>query len=85
MQDPSSHNDGQRAGLVARIDQAARDINAFLLVFAIGLATLDFSCYFAFKLRDALPPVQRADTATAAPQLGFGGGFAKAASDQTYR
>jgi len=30
-------------------------MNAFLLVLAIGLATLDLTCLWAFKLRDALP------------------------------
>jgi len=84
MQDPSSHNDGQRPGLAARIDRAARDMNAFLLVLAIGLATLDFSCFLAIKLRDALPPAQRGDTAMVTP-LGFGGGFAQAAADQPRR
>jgi hypothetical protein len=41
--------------LATRLDRAARDMNAFLLVVAIGLATLDLTCLWAFKLRDALP------------------------------
>ena len=36
-------------------ERAAGDMNAFLLVLAIGLATLDLTCLWAFKLRDALP------------------------------
>jgi hypothetical protein len=38
-------------------------MNAFLLVLAIGLATLDLSCLWAFKMRDALPAMMPA-TAT---------------------
>jgi len=49
--------------LVARLDRAAGDMNAFLLVLAIGLATLDLTCLWAFKMRDLLPTMARA-TAT---------------------
>jgi hypothetical protein len=45
--------------LTARLDRAARDMNAFLLVLAIGLATLDLTCLWAFKMRDALPGMTR--------------------------
>jgi hypothetical protein len=49
--------------LVARLDRAAGDVNAFLLVLAIGLATLDLTCLWAFKMRDLLPAMARS-TAT---------------------
>ena len=38
-----------------RIDSAAAEVNPVLLVLAIGLAVLDFTCLFAIELRDALP------------------------------
>ena len=87
MQDPSKHKRREGIRLAARLDRAARDMNAVLFVLAIGLAALDASCFFAIKLRDAMPAVQRVDTAAAAPQRhvgtaagpaaqsGFGGGF----------
>jgi hypothetical protein len=53
--------------LAARLDRAARDMNAFLLVLAIGLATLDLTCLWAFKLRDALPAASRTAAAAAVP------------------
>jgi hypothetical protein len=49
--------------LAARLDRAAGDMNAFLLVLAIGLATLDLTCLWAFRMRDLLPAMARA-TAT---------------------
>jgi hypothetical protein len=42
------------------------DLNAFLLVLAIGLATLDLTCFWAFKMRDALPAMALATTSSAA-------------------
>ena len=38
---------------------------AFLLVVAIGLATLDLTCFWAFKMRDALPSMALAATSSA--------------------
>jgi hypothetical protein len=53
--------------LAARLDRAAGDMNAFLLVLAIGLATLDLTCLWAFRMRDLLPAMARATaTSTAA-------------------
>ena len=53
--------------LAARLDRAAGDMNAFLLVLAIGLATLDLTCLWAFKMKEALPAMARATaTSTAA-------------------
>lgn len=38
-----------------RFDRAIKELNAFLLVLAIGLAVLDATCFLAFKVQDALP------------------------------
>ncbi|MBV8492510.1 MAG: hypothetical protein JO162_03430 [Alphaproteobacteria bacterium] len=53
-------------GLAARLDRAAGDLNAFLLVLAIGLATLDLTCFWAFKMRDALPSMALTTSSSAA-------------------
>ena len=76
MQDPL-RDERERPRLAARLDRAARDMNAFLFVLAVGLAALDLSFYWAIKLRDALPPVQPT-AATGVMPLGFGSGFAAA-------
>jgi len=55
MQNPLPGKDPRPRRLAARLERAAGDMNAFLLVLAIGLATLDLTCLWAFKLRDALP------------------------------
>ncbi len=63
MKHRSSHSDSNDTGLIGRIDRAAKELNAFLLVLAIGLAVLDFTCFFAFKISAALPAaVAAADT-----------------------
>lgn len=83
MQDPFRNKNEKPRGIAARMDRAAADVNAVLLVLAIGLAALDFSCFFAFKLRDALPPPAAAANAVAAtPYAGLGGGFAAAEAAQ---
>jgi hypothetical protein len=56
----------QARALAARLDRAARDVNAFLLVLAIGLAMLDVTYLWAFKMRDALPAMARASAISAA-------------------
>ena len=48
--------DNNRKGLVDRLDRATRDVNMFLLVLAIGLATLDFTVFCAVKVTTAMPP-----------------------------
>ena len=45
--------------LLRRIDRMAGELNAFLVVVAIGLAMLDLA-YAAQKFVDALPPVAQA-------------------------
>ena len=52
-------NDNGAKRWMGRIDSAARELNAFLLVLAIGLAALDFTCFFAFEIREALPSPAR--------------------------
>jgi len=44
MQNRLPEKNPRPSSLVARLDRAARDMNAFLLVLAIGLATLDLTC-----------------------------------------
>jgi hypothetical protein len=65
MQNPLPGKDPRSRSLAARLDRAARDMNAFLLVLAIGLATLDLTCLWAFKLRDALPAMTRTSVSSA--------------------
>lgn len=66
MQNPLPGKDPRPRSLAARLDRAARDMNAFLLVLAIGLATLDLTCLWAFKLRDALPSMTRSSASSMA-------------------
>ena len=63
MQNRSPKKNPPPRSLTAWLDRAAGDMNAFLLVLAIGLATLDLPCLWAFKMRDALPAMAQA-TAT---------------------
>jgi hypothetical protein len=56
----------QAKAFAARLYRAARDVNAFLLVLAIGLAMLDVTYLWAFKMRDALPAMARASATSAA-------------------
>jgi hypothetical protein len=65
MKHRSSHNDGNETGFIGRIDRAAKELNAFLLVLAIGLAVLDFTCFFAVKISAALPAAIAAADANA--------------------
>jgi hypothetical protein len=57
--------------LMQRIDKVAGDLNVVLIVFAVGLATLDFTFLVTQKVIDRLPQVTRvapaADTAAEIP------------------
>src|SRR5438477_106030 len=64
MQNPLPGKDPRPRSLAARLERAAGDMNAFLLVLAIGLATLDLTCLWAFKLQDALPAMTRPSAST---------------------
>jgi hypothetical protein len=45
--------------LIARIDRIAGDLNVVLLIFAVGLATLDLTFMVTQKVVDRLPQVTR--------------------------
>lgn len=45
-----------------RLERAARDVNAVLLVLAIGLAALDATCFFVLEMADALADARRTAT-----------------------
>jgi hypothetical protein len=47
---PSSRNGNSLKSVVQQLDRRANGLNAFLLVLAIGLATLDATCFAALKL-----------------------------------
>jgi hypothetical protein len=55
---------------INRLDRIVREMNAFLLVVAIGLAALDFTGFVAVAVRDAAPPVTRVDPSDAARRAG---------------
>ena len=53
--------------LIGRIDKIAADLNVVLLIFAVGLATLDLTFMVTQKVVDRLPQVTRlADDSTPA-------------------
>jgi hypothetical protein len=45
--------------LVQRVDKVAADLNVVLLIFAVGLATLDFTFLVTQKVVERLPEVTR--------------------------
>jgi len=45
--------------LMQRVDKVASDLNVVLIVFAVGLATLDFTFLVTQKVIDRLPQVTR--------------------------
>ncbi len=47
---PSSQNRNSPKTIFERLDQRVKELNAFLIVLAIGLATLDATCFAALKL-----------------------------------
>jgi hypothetical protein len=51
--------------LMEKVDKVASDLNVVLIVFAVGLATLDFTFMVTQKVIDRLPQVTRlSDEAT---------------------
>ena len=64
MLNRSPQEDDSPKHLLARLDRVAREMNAFLLVLALGLAALDLTCLWAFKLQDALPAMTRTSAAS---------------------
>jgi hypothetical protein len=55
----SPHNPSGRREWLRRLDRAAADLNALLVVFAIGLAALDVTFAFSQRIIDRLPQVTR--------------------------
>jgi hypothetical protein len=61
MLNRSPQEDGSPKPLLLRLDRLAREINAFLFVLALGLATLDLTCLWAFRMADALPAMAQSN------------------------
>jgi len=63
------HLPGERVAkpLLDRLDHWLRELNAFLLAVALGLAILDVTCFTALKLRD-MPVAYGNDAAPALSQ-----------------
>jgi hypothetical protein len=59
MENRSQRNPNRTERWTSRLNRVAGELNIFLMVMAIGLAILDFTCFFAFKVRDALPSPAR--------------------------
>src|SRR5258707_13449368 len=59
MENRSPQGNVRATRLIDRLDGLAREMNAFLLVLAIGLAALDVTGFVAFTVRDAAPVVAR--------------------------
>jgi hypothetical protein len=66
MENPSP----KREPWINRLDRIVREMNAFLLVLAIGLAALDFTGFVVAAVRDVAPPVARVDPSDAARRAG---------------
>jgi hypothetical protein len=63
MNRQSPHSDTHAKGLIDRLDRATQGVNAFLLILAIELATLDFTCFCALQVEEALPSAARVSVA----------------------
>ena len=61
MLNRSPQEDGSPKPRLARLDRVARKINAFLFVLALGLAALDLTCLWAFRMADALPAMAQSN------------------------
>ena len=75
MENRSPQHNASAKQLINRLDRLAREMNAMLLVLAIGLAALDVSGVVAAVIRDAAPSVARfsvdpSDAAKRATSLG---------------
>ena len=60
----SSEDTMMTKALAHRLDPWFRELNAFLIVLAVGLAILDVTCFTALKLRDM--PIAQGDEAAPA-------------------
>ena len=61
MLNRSPQEDNSPKRLVARLERVAGEMNAFLFVLALGLAALDLTCLWAFRMADALPAIARSN------------------------
>jgi len=53
--------------IVRRLDRCAGDLNVVLVILAVGLATLDATCFMALHLSDAAAYMDGVTTVTAPP------------------
>jgi hypothetical protein len=60
MQNRWAKRDRSKKRLLNRIDRVAGEMNVFLLIVAIGLAFLDFTCFFVLETRGTIPAQHRA-------------------------
>ncbi len=57
--EPSPPNTSAPKEWLRRLDRIAADLNVLLIMFAIGLATLDLTFFVSQRLIDRLPEVTR--------------------------
>jgi len=70
--EPSPPNRSRRKEWLTCLDRIAADLNVLLILFAIGLATLDLTFLVAYHVVDRLPQVTRvvyADAPAVSPRL----------------
>jgi hypothetical protein len=75
LRKPALSNQSRRREWLRRLDRIAADLNVILLMFAIGLATLDLTFIVTQRVIDRLPQVTRvvyADGAAASARLTTG-------------
>ena len=65
--DPRPQRSPHKKPLISRLDAAAQDLNAILLVLEIGLAVLDFTGFFAIEVRNAVPRMATQSSGSVAP------------------
>jgi hypothetical protein len=61
MLNRSLQQDNWRKILLTRLDRVARRMNVILFVLALGLAALDLTCLWAFRMADALPAMAQSN------------------------
>jgi hypothetical protein len=71
MENRAPRDDAAAKRLIDRLDRAAQDMNAVLIVLALGLAALDATCFVAFEVRDSVKTGARisADASLAMPVM----------------
>ncbi len=66
MQQPPSSRKDASGGFLARFDRLCGEINVLLLALAIGLATLDFTCFTVLQTQTAIAQAHLVQTFEAA-------------------